>query len=139
VYGFEVTGHHQVSVILILTSEIHSIGVYEENVLLGHIFVQLVHQSVEYSTLMGDGHDVFATVQVIAHGKLPQTAWVKFVQLSDNQDGKDISFLIVYGFEVTGHHQVSVILICTLVVHSGGVNENVLLDQLLLHAHQFIE
>ena len=36
--------------------------------------------------------------------------------------GAHVSFMIVYVFELTGHHQVSDIFIITLVIHSAGTN-----------------
>jgi hypothetical protein len=41
--------------------------------------------------------------------------------------GGVISFIMVKFVHVIGHHQESVTLICTVVVHSGGVNVGVVL------------
>ncbi len=50
---------------------------------------------------------------------------MKFVQLTIGDGGVLVSFLITKLVALTGHHHTSVTLICTVVVHSTGVNAGV--------------
>jgi hypothetical protein len=67
VYVFEFVGPHQVSLILIITLVVHSLGV-NVNERLVLFVVQLLHELVEYETnVLGDGVAVSVIVQVIDH------------------------------------------------------------------------
>jgi len=122
IYVLLFVGHHHVSLILIITFVTHSAGV--NHVLkLVPFATQLLPQLNENATaVLGDGHAVSVHVHVIAHAWFHVTLCVKFVQLTIGDGGALVSFLITKLVALTGHHHVSVTLICTVVVHSDGVN-----------------
>jgi len=63
IYVFEFIGHHHISLILIITLVVHSDGVNAGVDVFVHKLTQLHH--VLYSTVIGDGHRVHATVHIV--------------------------------------------------------------------------